>query len=109
FPTCVAHLAILGRILVEHGIRVVDVYIDFTWGLEMRQLGEAAGWRGYGNMSHLLRGFAAALRLDQFVIAPESAIEEEHVVGIGLVSQCFIQLRICRHVREPLASGRIDD
>ena len=42
FPACVAHLAILRTSLVQHGIRVVDVYIDFTWTAQLRQLREAA-------------------------------------------------------------------
>ena len=79
FPACLAHLAILGACLIQHGVGVVDVYIDFTWAAELRQLAQAALVRRHRHMAHLPRGFSTPLNANQFVVAPESAIEQEHV------------------------------
>ena len=78
--------------LVQHGIRVVDVYIDFTWALELRQLRQASRGCADWHVSHLLRRLSAGLNADEFVVAPERTIEKQHVrrirIGCSTGSMC---------------------
>src|SRR6266702_2764031 len=61
FPACLAYFAVFGACLIQHGIRVVDMDIDFTWTTQSRQLVEAALFRRHGDVSHLPRGLPTSL------------------------------------------------
>src|ERR1022692_1125824 len=79
FPGAVTHLTIFGAGLIQHGIRVVDVHIDFTWPSQSRQPAETAIVGRDGNVSHLPPGLSTALNADELIVVPESAVEKQHV------------------------------
>src|SRR4029077_7232577 len=91
-PSSLAHLPVFGACLVQHGIRVIDVNIDFTWTAQSPQLAQAALGGRHGNVSHLLRGLPAALNPNQLVVTPECAVEQEYVGGLKFFHQLIVDL-----------------
>src|ERR1700722_2591086 len=72
FPARFAHLRVFGAGLIQHGVGVVDMYIDFTWTPQLRQLAETFE-NGY--VAHLARCLAGAFNADEFAVAPESSVQ----------------------------------
>lgn len=60
-------------------------------------------------MSHLLRGLSAALNADQFVVAPERAVEEKNVDAVEFRQQLIGDPRNCRQEGKPLFRGSFND
>src|ERR1700675_4552493 len=60
-------------------------------------------------MSHLLGCLSTALNTDQFVIAPECAVEEQDVGGVELLEQRVVDLGDRGQVGKTFAGGRFDD
>src|SRR6202451_2333713 len=87
FPARVAHLAIFGTSFIQHGIRVVDMQIDFTWPAQMRQPDQSTFGAGDRHMAHLAGSLCVFISLDadQFVVAPEGAVEQQHVGVVELL------------------------
>src|ERR1700687_1233527 len=73
-----------GTRLVQDRIRVVEMNEHFAPNLETLQQTQTFFHR---NVSHLLRGLAAALNAQQFVIAPEGAVEQKQVNMTDLFEQ----------------------
>ena len=59
-------------------------------------------------MPHLPRGLPVTLCANEFVIAPEGAVEEKHVGRVELFKQRVIHLRDSGHVGETLARSLLD-
>src|SRR5258708_12473172 len=73
-----------GTRLVQDRIRVVEMYEHFAPNFNTLQQTQTLFHR---NVSHLVRGLAAALNPYQFVIAPEGAIEQKQVNMTDLFEQ----------------------
>src|SRR5258708_39732328 len=73
-----------GTRLVQDRIRVVERYEHFEPNFNTLQQTQTLFHR---NVSHLVRGLAAALNPYQFVIAPEGAIEQKQVNMTDLFEQ----------------------
>src|SRR5262249_15886345 len=86
-PACLTYLLVLSSRLIQHGIRVIDVQIDFTWALESSQPCQAALTRRYRHMPHLARRLAAALNANQLIIAPKRPVEEHDISRVQLAKQ----------------------
>src|SRR5262249_51145026 len=71
--------AMLGRILVENGVGIVNVNQDFaavSVGRELRQQAVGPGKRGVADFAG---GFAAAAGAAEVVVGPESAVDQNHI------------------------------
>ena len=91
--------------LVQHGIRVVDMQIDFTWTAHPANLFRLPFADDTGTWPIWRAVWPLALNADQFVIAPESAVEKQDVRGLNFLQQRVIDLRDCRHIGKTLAGG----
>jgi len=73
----------LGRIFVEDGIGVVDVDENFSGRGIGGELGQEAVGSGKREVAHFACGFLAAAGAEEFVVGPESAVEEGDGAGGG--------------------------
>src|ERR1700722_4156245 len=106
FPARFLHLRVFGASLIQHGVGVVDMYIDFTWTPQLRQPAETfENW----HVAHLARGLAGALYADEFVVVPESSVEQKYVGGLEFGKQVVVDLGNGRHAGEALARRRFED
>ena len=60
----------------------------------------------YRDVAHLLGCLASALNANQFVIAPEGAIEEQNVASIELIEKAVVEMRNGGHICESWARRR---
>src|ERR1700728_4163713 len=88
FESGVPYGAIRGARFVQHGIRVVDVDQNATkliqgWYLPVgrRKLVEQTVGAGKWKMTDFAGGFSAAADVDEFVVSPESAVEQREVAA----------------------------
>ncbi len=75
--------AMFGSALVEDRIGVVDVNQDAAALRIAREEFEQAVFAGEREMAHVARFLFAAAGLDEFVVAPEGAVEESDAAGGG--------------------------
>ncbi len=73
----------LGAVFVEDGIGVVDVDKDATALGRVGELIEQAAWAGERQVAHIAGGFFASAGADEFVVAPEGAVDQGEVTGGG--------------------------
>src|SRR6267143_3895601 len=83
-----AHRLMFGTRLVQDWIRVVEMNEHFAPNLNTFQRTQTLFHR---NVSHLVRGLAAALNAYQFVIAPEGTVEQQQVNTTDLFEQRIAQ------------------
>src|SRR6202171_5929486 len=76
FPTGLAHGLMFGTQLIQDRIRVVEMNEHFAPHVNTLQQTQTLFRR---DMSHLVRRLARAQNTQQFVIAPESAVEKKQV------------------------------
>ena len=79
FPSRVTDRAIFRARFVQHGIGVVDVNIHFAGLSQSGQLLQGAIPATDRDMTHVARTLRGTLQADQFVVAPECAVEQEAV------------------------------
>src|SRR4029077_19027913 len=81
FETGIQYGAMFGALLVKDGIGVVDVDKDFAaFGVGGKLLEEPGGALE-GKMADFASGFFAAAGVDEFVVGPEGAVDEDDVSG----------------------------
>ena len=71
----------LGAVFIEDGIGAVDVDEDFAAESFFWILIQQTAGPGDGKVSDLASGFFAATGLDEFVVTPKSAINQNEVAG----------------------------
>ena len=81
FEAGIDDLAMFGTAFVEDGIGVVDVEQDAAAAGVAREEFKQSVFAGEREMSHLARFLFAAAGLDEFVVAPEGAVEESDAAG----------------------------
>src|ERR1700747_1720283 len=78
-----------GSRLVQNRVRIVEMNEHFAPNLNSFQQTQTLFHR---NVSHLVRGLARALNAQQFVIAPEGAVEQKQVRMTDLFEQHIAEI-----------------
>src|SRR5947209_14197438 len=100
---------VLGRILEQHGVGVVDVNEELTRDAEVAEGRDRAVLAGHAHMAHALPGLAADAEPDHLVILPQRAVEEDERRAIEALLQGWRHRGTAGNEEEARAGPRVDD